>query len=192
MIVPKFNKSRIARSDAIGNAIKTLATPIAKTRDTIVSKAVGAANKELIAKQRAAEKAYAKKQRSIKLQDKAAASYIRTPLKGKKGQPLTSEQKKINAARKKQSVAAQTYMSKAPKEPWEKKGFKVSVDVKGSAGRPNSKAAQKTKLPTAPKVPKATPNKSAPRKPNPVKKTAFVGKPKAPAAPGRRKNGAPK
>jgi len=175
VIVPKFNKGRIARSDAIGNTIKTLGTPIAKTRDMIVNKAVGAANKEMIAKQRAAEKAYAKKQKAKKLQEKVAKSYIVTP---KKGQTLTTAQQKQNAA-------AASYMGYSP--------TKVSVKVKSSAGRPNTKAGQKTKLPTAPKLPKPTVNKTAPRKGKPpIKKVAAVTKPKAPAAPGRRKNGAPK
>jgi len=173
VIVPKFNKSRLGNANSIGNAINTLVKPIAKTVD-----------KKIEMNRQAKIKAAKAKERAIAKQDAAAKTYIQEPMKGKKGKPLTAEQRKKNIAIKKQNEAAKTYTSY---------GYdKVSVKVKSAPGRPNSKASQKTVVPKASKLAKATVNKSAPRKSNPIKKVAPVSKPKAVAAPGRRKNGTTK
>lgn len=166
MIVPKFNKSRLGNANSIGNAIDTLVKPIAKTADKIIDK-----NRKA-------------KIKAIEKQDAAAKTYIQEPIKAKKGQTLTPAQRKKNIAIKKQNEAAKTYTSY---------GYdKVSVKVKSAPGRPNSKASQKTVVPKSSKLPKATVNKTSARKSTPVKKVAAVSKPKAVAAPGRRKTGAPK
>lgn len=173
MIVPKFNKGRLGNANSIGNAIDTLLKPVAKTVD-----------KKIEMNRKAKEKAIKQKEKAVESQDKAAKTYIQETIKAKKGKKLTPAEKRKNIAIRKQNEAAKTYTSY---------GYdKVSVNVKGSAGRPSSKASQKTVVPKSSKLAKATVNKTAPRKSKPVPKVTATPKVSAPAAPGRRKNGAPK
>lgn len=182
MIVPKFNKSRLGNANSIGDAIKTIAGPIAKLKDKKTKMDVDAANAALKARQKAAAEASKKKKKAIASQDAAAKSYIQNPIKAKKGKTLTPAEKAKNRAIRKQNIAAKSYMSYDP----------TPVTATGSAGRPNSRASQKTSTPKPPKSARPTVNKTAPRKSKPLAKVTAVAKPKAPAAPGRRKNGAPK
>jgi hypothetical protein len=179
VITPKFNKGRLGNSNAIGNAIKAIAGPIAKAKD---------AQKE--ANRKEYNKQVGKKEKAEAKQDKAAKTYQQDPIKGKKGKPLTPAQKKKNIAIRKQNEAATSYMSYSPD--------KVSVKATStgnSKGRPNTNASTKTAKVKPPTAPKPTVNKTAARnvrKSTKVTKVAPVAKTKAPAAPGRRKNGAPK
>ena len=202
MIVPKFNDSRL-KGD-IGAAINSLAKPVAKKYDRTVKKAVGAANKNLIrnykkvqdeweAKKKAEKDAKKKPEKvvyktnltykgkkptqtAIKKQNEAAASYI---VKGRNLTPAQKEQNKV----------FRSYITKPTK------ATSVPGQSGGAKGRPNTNAAQKPVKPTASKTPKATVNKTGARnvrkstRVTPVTKVPGV---KPPAAPGRRKNGAPR
>ena len=180
MITPKFNKGRLGNANAIGNAIKAIAGPIAKAKDAQTELNRQAYNKQVKKKEKAI----------IAKQDKAAQTYKQDPIKGKKGQPLTPAQKKKNIAIRKQNEAATSYMSFSPDK------VSVKATSTGNAkGRPNTNAASKTAKVKPPTVAKPTVNKTGARnvrKATKVTKVAPVAKPKAPAAPGRRKNGAPK
>ena len=186
MITPKFNKGRLGNSNAIGNAIKAIAGPIAKRKDAQTELNRQAHNKKV----KEAEKAEKKKEKAADKQDVAAKTYKQDPIKGKKGKPLTPAEKKKNIAIRKQNEAATSYMSYSPD--------KVSVKATStgnSKGRPNTNASTKTAKVKPPKAAKTTVNKTAARgfrKASTVTKVTPVAKTKAPAAPGRRKNGAPK
>jgi hypothetical protein len=190
VITPKFNKGRLGNSNAIGNAIKAIAGPIAKRKDAQTELNRQAHNKKVKEAEQAEKKVAAKKQKAVDKQDVAAKTYTQDPIKGKKGQPLTPAQKKKNIAIRKQNEAATSYMSYSPD--------KVSVKATStgnSKGRPNTNASTKTTKVKPPTAPKPTVNKTAARnvrKSTKVTKVAPVAKTKAPAAPGRRKNGAPK
>jgi hypothetical protein len=172
VITPRFNKGRLGNPNAIGDAIKAIAGPIAKRKD-----------KQFELNRKARNKA-------INDQDKAAKTYIQDPIKAKKGKVLTPAQKKKNIAIKKQNEAAKTYTSYG----YDKVSVKAT-STGNSKGRPNTNASTKTAKVKPPTAPKPTVNKTAARnvrKSTKVTKVAPVAKTKAPAAPGRRKNGAPK
>jgi hypothetical protein len=187
VIEPKFNKERLGDANAIGNAIKNIAGPIAKFRDKKMRLDTAEANKQLLKTQKDIKKAWQKKKAAVAAQDKAARTYIQDPIRAKKGTTLTPAQKKMNIARKKQNEAAKTYTSY---------GYdKVTAKSTGSKGRPNTNAAKKTATPGTPKMPTPTVNKTGARnvrkstKVTPVTKTPGV---KPVNGVGRRSNGAPK
>jgi len=134
VITPKFNKGRLGNSNAIGDAIKAIAGPIAKRKDKQSELNRQAYNKQV----KEAEKVAAKKQKAADKQDVAAKTYKQDPIKGKKGKPLTPAEKKKNIAIRKQNEAATSYMSYSPD--------KVSVKATStgnSKGRPNTNASTK-------------------------------------------------
>lgn len=186
MITPRFNKSRLGNPNAIGNAIKAIAGPIAARKDAQTKLNIDAHNKQV----KKNEKDAKKKEKAVDRQDAAAKTYQQDPIKGKKGKPLTPAEKKKNIAIRKQNEAAKSYMSYSPD--------KVSVKATStgnSKGRPNTNASTRTAKVKPPTVAKPTVNKTGARnvrKATKVTKVAPVARTKAPAAPGRRKNGAPK
>lgn len=179
MIVPKFNKGRLGNPNAVGNAINTLIKPITQTIDARIESNLKAKEKAAKEKEKVEVKTAKAKEKAAGSQDKAAKTYIQETIKAKKGTTLTTAEKRKNVAIRKQNKAAASYMSYSPD--------KVSVKVKGSAGRPNSNASQKIATPKAPKTARTNVNKTAARRSRPAPKVTAVPKVKQPAAPGRRK-----
>jgi hypothetical protein len=204
MIVPEFDKNRIASPDAVGKVF-THFNPLLKVADKAIEKNRKAKNQQIINKQKADAKATAKAEKE------AAKSGKSTSTKKTSTKPAFTYKgrKPTAAAVQRQNAAAKTYVTRKPrggsltpaqaKQNEAAKTYMTKTSVPGQSGaakgRPDTKAAQKTAGPGVNKMPKATVNKTGARN---VRKTTTVTKVtktpavKPPAAPGRRTNGAPK
>ena len=194
MIIPKFNKERIASPDAIQTAHDSLIGYQKKREELSTPESIAkrAKNLKRIQKLQAKQGAEAsgkkvsnsgKKptQTAIKNQNKAADTYV---IKSKKA--LTPEEKERNAA-------ARSYKTTIPASPVKKS--KIKGQSEGAAGRPNTNAASKPIKPTKPSTAKATVNKTGARNVRGATKpptVASVPKVTKPVGAGRRANGAPK
>lgn len=195
MIEPGFNKDRIGAPNSISDAIGSIFKPIAKTVDKQVDLNRKAYNTLAKKNNKKAEK------KALKLK-KANAAELKTSKASFTAAPTYKGKKATTPAIKRQNTAAASYIIKGRNLTQEQKdankvsrSYMTKLPEKGAAGRPNSKAAQKTVMPTTAKLPKATVNKTGARNVRKATKTSTVAKlpaVKKPVAAGRRSNGAPR
>jgi hypothetical protein len=203
MIVPEFDKNRIASPDAVGKVF-THFNPLLKVADKAIENNRKAKNKQIIDKQKADAKATAKAEKEAAKSKKSAPA--KTPAKPAftyKGRKPTA------AAVQRQNAAAKTYVTRKPrggsltpaqaKQNAAAKTYMTKTSVPGQSsaakGRPDTKAATKTAGPGVNKMSKATVNKTGARNVRKSTKVTPVTKPPAVKpvnGAGRRTNGAPK